>query len=394
VHVLFTTAPLYGHFFPLVPLAWAMRGAGHEVLAAVPADFASAVTGAGIAAIPLSVSVGMADYAHSNGRGSPAERRKGPHAAMADSGRGWARLSERLLTAMADAIDDYRPDLVVSEPCEYAGRLAAGSRGVPWVQQSWGLAPSPAFATAAANELRNRLDILGLTELPQPRLLVHPCPAHLQYPDAPAGLEMRYIPYNGAAKLPRWALQPRRRPRVCVTFGSLMPHYGPNGLKRLLVELLERLTRDGYDVMLGMDETAAGMLGPMPPGVVFVGWLPLGLTLPHVDAVVHHGGSGTSFTAMVSGTPQLVMPQATDQFCNAERLQAAGVALKLPPERHSAAEANQAVARLLDDSAFGRNAVALAEECARLMPPSGVVRVLEQLGRTPVESVQGRSDAG
>src|SRR5947199_2203347 len=39
MRILFTTAPLQGHFFPLVPLAWAARLRGHDVLVAVADDF-------------------------------------------------------------------------------------------------------------------------------------------------------------------------------------------------------------------------------------------------------------------------------------------------------------------------------------------------------------------
>ena len=36
MRVLITSAPMHGHLFPLVPLAWALRAAGHEVLVASP----------------------------------------------------------------------------------------------------------------------------------------------------------------------------------------------------------------------------------------------------------------------------------------------------------------------------------------------------------------------
>lgn len=38
MRVLVTSCPNYGHLFPMVPLAWALRNAGHDVLAAVPAS--------------------------------------------------------------------------------------------------------------------------------------------------------------------------------------------------------------------------------------------------------------------------------------------------------------------------------------------------------------------
>jgi len=42
---------------------------------------------------------------------------------------------------------EWRPDLVISEPTEYAGPMAARSAGIPWVEHSWGLAAHPAVIT-------------------------------------------------------------------------------------------------------------------------------------------------------------------------------------------------------------------------------------------------------
>ena len=52
---LFTTQPGYGHFFPMVPLARALVGAGHEVAFATAADFCPAVAKEGFTALPAGI---------------------------------------------------------------------------------------------------------------------------------------------------------------------------------------------------------------------------------------------------------------------------------------------------------------------------------------------------
>ncbi len=47
MRVLFTALPLTGHFNPLVPIARAVRDAGHAVAFACPAGFAPVVEAAG-----------------------------------------------------------------------------------------------------------------------------------------------------------------------------------------------------------------------------------------------------------------------------------------------------------------------------------------------------------
>lgn len=48
MRVLFTTTPGRGHFFPMVPLAWALRCAGHQVVVAAPPQIAESVRAAGL----------------------------------------------------------------------------------------------------------------------------------------------------------------------------------------------------------------------------------------------------------------------------------------------------------------------------------------------------------
>jgi len=35
---------------------------------------------------------------------------------------------------------------------------------------------------------------------------------------------------------------------------------------------------------------------------------------PHMTAVIHHGGAGTTASSAVSGVPQIIVPHALDQF--------------------------------------------------------------------------------
>ncbi|MEA2207331.1 MAG: hypothetical protein QOE77_4107, partial [Blastocatellia bacterium] len=41
------------HFYPLVPLAWALRSAGHEVLVASQPSMTDTIVGAGLPAVAL-----------------------------------------------------------------------------------------------------------------------------------------------------------------------------------------------------------------------------------------------------------------------------------------------------------------------------------------------------
>jgi UDP:flavonoid glycosyltransferase YjiC (YdhE family) len=47
----------------------------------------------------------------------------------------------------------------------------------------------------------------------------------------------------------------------------------------------------------------------------------------HCAAAVHHGGAGTTHTALTAGVPSIVVPHVADQFFWTDELQRIGVAL-------------------------------------------------------------------
>jgi UDP:flavonoid glycosyltransferase YjiC (YdhE family) len=58
--------------------------------------------------------------------------------------------------------------------------------------------------------------------------------------------------------------------------------------------------------------------------------------LPHVRAVVHAAGHGTTAAALHAGVPQVVLPQTFDQTEHARRLDELGVGGTVPWKRRSA----------------------------------------------------------
>jgi UDP:flavonoid glycosyltransferase YjiC (YdhE family) len=94
--------------------------------------------------------------------------------------------------------------------------------------------------------------------------------------------------------------------------------------------------------------------------------------LPHVDLVVHHGGSGTMLGAFAAGKPQLVVPQGADQFTNADAVVSSGAGSRLlPAELTSDAVTVTARALLADEDAHAASR-RLAEEIAAMPSPREV----------------------
>ncbi|MEP6875833.1 MAG: nucleotide disphospho-sugar-binding domain-containing protein [Burkholderiales bacterium] len=106
----------------------------------------------------------------------------------------------------------------------------------------------------------------------------------------------------------------------------------------------------------------------------------------HSDIVVSHGGAGTVLGACTSGRPQLVLPQAADQFRNARALERAGCAQVLHPAEATEDRIAAAVLALLKDDHARRCAMAIAQEIAAMPSADDVVDELI----APVRRGQGQ----
>lgn len=323
--VLFTTLPGVGHLFPMVPLAWALQAAGHTVLVATDRDFLPIVTGTGIPGTAVLADVDLvallkpapADHTTPSRPRRPAEQ----------SGRRCASAALDALPAMSSLVARWRPDLVISEPMEFAGPAAATAAGLPWIRHCWGLTPAAGLLDVAVTAVNEGLVAGGGQPLGDPLLAVDVCPGDLQIPGTTGMTPMRYVPYNGPADVPDWLLDEPDRPRVALTLGTVLPLRDPQ-VAPFWRGMIEELADLGQEVVIGIDAAHRPLLGDLPDGVR-VGWIPLSDLLPTCTAIVHHGGSGCTMTAAAHGVPQLIVPHFADQFGNANRVSAIGAGVCL-----------------------------------------------------------------
>jgi UDP:flavonoid glycosyltransferase YjiC (YdhE family) len=114
--------------------------------------------------------------------------------------------------------------------------------------------------------------------------------------------------------------------------------------------------------------------------VLAVSAVPHDVVLPHVAAVVHHGGAGTTHAAARAGVPQIVLPHLLDQFYWARRVEQLGlgprglpvdlVSADILAERMASALEDRSIherARALGSMMEGRNGVAAAVHCLELL---------------------------
>jgi glycosyltransferase len=376
MRVLLMTTAVPTHFTPLVPLAWALRAAGHDVLAVAQPDVIPAVRSAGLVAAsvgePFDMGAHMRTLLTEGKRPLETFPRFQPEE-MGLFGRVWMRHARVVLPEYLALAQEMKPQLIITDQLEYTALLVGGAEGVPVLQHRWGVDPiSDVALREARTELADLAAELGLAEVPEPAGRLDPTPPSLQLPEAGPATPIRYVPFNGTGVLPPWHRADSGRRRVAVTLGTST--LALNGVPHVRRVLRTCATLPETEVIATCDESYWDALGPMPPQIRLVPPTPLHLFLDSCDAVVHHGGGGTSLTASAFGLPQLVLPQISDQFATGERLRVvgAGISLEDVAGQDDPSTVVDSLRALLDEPGYRKAAEELSREMAGMPAPSTV----------------------
>jgi MGT family glycosyltransferase len=118
-------------------------------------------------------------------------------------------------------------------------------------------------------------------------------------------------------------------------------------------------------------------------------FLPQTKILPHVDAVITHGGNNTTTEAFFFGKPMIVLPLFWDQYDNAQRVDELGFGVRLPTYEHDGEQLRGALDRTLADEALHARMQQIA---ARLQGIPGTAKAADLIERVaesgePIERV-------
>jgi hypothetical protein len=360
MRVLFASTQGAGHFGPLVPFIEASQRRGHEILVVGPPTLDARGYPFRAGAVPPPETLGPLW-----------ERMPSLPPGQGDVvvvGVIFARLNvEAMLPALTDAIEEWRPDLVVREVGEFAAAVAADVLGVPQVRVAVGLAQveegALAFAAPGLEERR-----AGLTE----RIAASPYLTCFPETLDPAPFEARRFsdlaPAAEPPALPQW-WPSAEGPFVYVSFGSVAGSFPPAA--PVYEKALEAVSELPVRALLttGRHEFE---LGPVTANVHVEQWVPDGDVLPHASVVVGHGGSGTTLHALAAGCPLVVVPLFADQPQNAARVAVVGAGVVAPIDGIRAG-----IERVLRDDRYRGAAMRIAAEM-RALPP--VDHALEPFG--------------
>jgi len=426
VKILFVSMPHPTHVHPMLPLSWALRAAGHEVRIAGHPDLAETATGGGMTAVPVGTAEWYRNdpyepqlYGQLMGRGASDYLRTfdwGGEDPQVWNWPGLLGLEKILISSMLAAISNdpfvdelmayarhWHPDLVIWEQLTMAGAVVGEALGVPHARFLYGL------------------DFIGRARQEFVRLYERQRPEHRQDPTrewleetvrrfggtwserlrvgaftiatsvpgteldiAGRTIDMRYVPYNGRCSVPDWLRAPAERRRVCLTLG-MSNEIANTGTT--VGEILEALGRLDAEVVVTLAPQETARMGPLPPNVRAVGFVPLHDLLPTCSAIVHHGGFGSRLTSAYHGVPQLILGHGYDTVMAAQRQEKLGAAISLPANSATPQAIRQGVERLLDEPALAAGAAKIQADLLALPSPAQIVPILERMVAAGAEAL-------
>jgi UDP:flavonoid glycosyltransferase YjiC (YdhE family) len=343
MRVLFTPYPSLAHLWPIVPLAWALQNAGHEVRVASQARFADAIVKTGLTPVrlgdPDANEPRMRDDARQPAAPEEVLRYADALGLTAAERELWIIFFQYLLNPTSDYVrtdlpeagdlvafaEGWQPDLVVWDATFASGAVAAKVCGAAHVRLLLG----PDIFGFSVDKLAERVEELrtaGLPENPLADVLrplaerhgvevdnellvgqwsVDQMPTGLNPPLAAKTIPMRFMPFTGAAAVPEWLYEHPERPRIALTLGESTRRFVPGDAR--LPKILAALSTLDVEVVATLNELQLQGIDEIPANVRVLDWVNLTQLLPTCAAIIHHGGMGTTAAAIAFRVPQLIL---------------------------------------------------------------------------------------
>lgn len=383
-----TSQPAYGHLHPMIPLCRALSLAGHEVMIASSRSFLPQLEATGLEAVTAGV-----DWLESEMADAFPEYAE--HRARGESK--WYLQSEifgwQTARAMANDLMSLAPrrpvDLIIREPWEFGGAIAAAQLGIPCVLHGiGGIANVEEVVGLAGDRLAQHAAALGIEDLWHwlgGAMYFDPCPPCLQSVPTtfhPAHHQLiqpqPFDATDGTSDVPGWMESLGARPVVYVGLGTVMNRW--HGL-------LERVVQDVRDLDADIVVTTGPGLDPsslaeQPENVRVERYVPLTTLFPRCDVVVCHAGWGTTIAALAHGLPVVAIPLGADGPRTAERCEAAGLGRSVVHDTAGTGTVAAAIEELLQSDDARNAAIGARQQIGAMPRPDDVVRVLEDLCRT------------
>ncbi|MCJ1676415.1 glycosyltransferase [Streptomyces sp. APSN-46.1] len=360
MRVLFTVPPLAGHVNPTVAVGAELAARGHEIAWTGPASVLAGLLPARARILPAGEGAGSSYTAlHERWRDL-----RGVAALRFLWEEALVPLARAMVPGVTRAVRTFEPDVLVADQQALAGPLVARRLGVPWAtsastsaELTRPFADFPKVGEWVAEQIGGLLaEFEDAGEADggswDPRfsdrlVLVFSTPELVgggeEFPPHYAFVGPALGARPAAPDFPWQRLDPARR-RVLVSLGTLNQEAGGR-FYRAVLGAAERLA-DRAQLVLA---APASLIGDPPGHLLLRERVPQLDLLPHLDAVLCHGGHNTVCEALAHGLPLVIAPIRDDQPIVARQVVEAGAGIRVRFGRTRAEELRDALTAVLDD---------------------------------------------
>jgi MGT family glycosyltransferase len=382
---LIVVPPLTGHILPTVAVAAALAERGHDVAWAGNSNYLAGV-------LPSGKQVFAVDEEFA---GEPLAERlvrwRGLRAATAFRFF-WEDflipLAESMVPGVRRAVETFAPDVVLADQQALAGALVARERKLAWATSATTTAEltgqyetMPKLGVWAQDRMTDFQIAHGVADPVDLRfsdqLVIAFSSLELLAPPEAPGAHIAFVgPAFGGRGTPvpfdwDW-LDPTKR-HVLISLGTVNQDNGG------------RFFRVALEAVAAMPDVQAVVIAPAagldpPPNVLLAERVPQLELLPHLHAVVGHGGHNTTCEALAHGVPLVVAPIRDDQPAVASQVTEAGAGIRVKFGRVNADELRAALRAVLDDPTYTAGAARIRKSFqAAGGAPAAAVRLEELL---------------
>jgi glycosyltransferase (activator-dependent family) len=422
MRVLFTTFAAKSHLYEMVPLAWALRTAGHDVRVASQPDLADDITRTGLTAVPVGDELNLDRVMREIGEDATTKFEDDPSLAdyiTLEENRPEKLTWDHVLglfqwhtqeifdgftgeAVMGDIVEfarEWLPDLVIWDSMTFSGPVAARASGAAHARMLFGQdligrmrghfvrllqeQPPQSREDPLAEWLAGTMKRFGGgfdEEMVVGQWSIDCLPAWIRLPLDLHYVPVRFVPYHGPVAVPEWLPERPDRPRVCLTAGlGGRDVFGEDWIPFSAV--FEAVADLDIEMIATLNAEQLESVQTIPENVRVFDFFPLNVLLPTCSAVIHHGGGGAFGTALTYGVPQLIVPcdMWWDTVAKAKDLAARGAGLCVELEGLTADVLRSNLVQLLEEPSFRAGAAQLRAEFLATPSPNDIVPLLEEL---------------
>lgn len=165
--------------------------------------------------------------------------------------------------------------------------------------------------------------------------------------------------------------------KILVSIGTTFDH---TKKKDFFAKVIEAFKNEPIHVVIISDPE---LFDQWPENFLVQNQVPQLEILPHLDAVICHGGHNTISETLFQGIPLVVLPIAYDQQYIASRVSETGVGVKLNFKRFKPEILRSTLKEVLSEKKFKKNAVGLKKSFEKTGGTVRAASLLEELAVTP-----------